>query len=477
MSRQDSTKPATRSRYAVLQRRGSFGSGWLLPSAGVVLPLIALTAIGGCKKSTQSAGPQAPAQVEAPPPNPANNLLRNADFADGTLPWTTALTAPARGSAEVKDGALCINLEDKGKDNWDALVAHRNLVIQEGHSYTLDFRAWSSASTLIRPKVGMAGPPYGEYWVAPLPVGPEPQRYQSDFVMTSPTDKAAEFTFHLGGSLAKTVPLTICIDDIYLTDTQFQAAPREQDQPPPKVAVNQLGYLPKLSKIAVLESSAAEPQKWELVDASGAVVADGETKPFGADPNSGNSVHRIDFSSFKKEGAAYVLRVGDEKSYPFDVGKSVYKKLKYDALAFFYHDRSGIEIKMPYAGEERWARPAGHLPDKAPCGKDLGCKYTLDVTGGWYDAGDHGKYVVNGGFSAWVLLNQWERTEYLGKSIKDFADGKLNIPEHGNGVDDLLDEARWEVQFMMAMQAPDGTEFAGMVHHKMHDEGWTAIPT
>ena len=130
---------------------------------------------------------------------------------------------------------------------------------------------------------------------------------------------------------------------------------------------------------------------------------------------------------------------------------------------------------MPYAGEERWARPAGHLPDKAPCAKDLGCNYTLDVTGGWYDAGDQGKYVVNGGFSAWVLLDEWERLEYLGKSGKDFADGKMNIPENHNGVDDLLDEARWEVEFLMAMQAPDGSEFAGMVHHKMHDEGWTAL--
>src|SRR4029079_10955828 len=113
--------------------------------------------------------------------------------------------------------------------------------------------------------------------------------------------------------------------------------------------------------------------------------------------------------SFDTEGKGYVLRVGEDKSYPFDISKNVYKKLKYDALSYFYQDRSGIEIKMPYAVEERWARPAGHLPDKAPCAKDLGCNYTLDVTGGWYDAGDHGKYVVNGGFLAWGLLDPWGR--------------------------------------------------------------------
>ena len=79
---------------------------------------------------------------------------------------------------------------------------------------------------------------------------------------------------------------------------------------------------------------------------------------------------------------------------------------------------------MPYAGGKQWTRPAGHVNVKAndpvkespntgdkavPCLKDSGCDYTLDVTGGWYDAGDHGKYVVNGGISAWTMLNQYER--------------------------------------------------------------------
>ena len=71
---------------------------------------------------------------------------------------------------------------------------------------------------------------------------------------------------------------------------------------------------------------------------------------------------------------------------------------------------------MPYAGGKQWTRPAGHVNVRAqqgdknvPCLPGLGCDYTLDVTGGWYDAGDHGKYVVNGGIAVWTLLNQYER--------------------------------------------------------------------
>jgi endoglucanase len=445
--------------------------GALLLSAAVLCG----AALAGCKKGSRSDA-QAPAAVSAPPVDGKHSLLANASFRGGSsLPWLTSFSTPAKGTTDVKDGALCLTLDDKGKNAWDAQLVQRPLMIQQGHTYAVDFRAWASAPTVIRPKVGMSGPPYSEYWAARLNVTTQPQRFQGTFSMGGTDDRLAEFTFHLGGSLAKSVPVTICIDDLYLSDPQFDAPPPEQVHEVPKVAVNQTGYLPNLQKVAVLETSATEPQKWELLDEKGAVVAQGETAPFGPDANSGNSVQRIDFTSFKGEGKSFILRVGEDKSYPFDIDGSVYGKLKYDELAYFYNNRSGIEIKMPFAGGEQWTRPAGHLPDKAPCGRDLGCNYTLDVTGGWYDAGDHGKYVVNGGISAWTLLNQWERLKYLGKSGKDFADGRMQIPEQDNGLDDLLDEARWEVEFMMAMQAPDGTEFAGMVHHKMHDEGWTAI--
>src|SRR5688572_18639165 len=116
MSTHDSTNrvPAC-SRAARPRLRGSLRARGLPCSAAVLLTAVAAS---GCKRPVQGAAAQTPATVEAPPPNPANNLLRNADFAESTLPWTTALTVPARGSSEVKDGALCVTIEDKGKNNW-----------------------------------------------------------------------------------------------------------------------------------------------------------------------------------------------------------------------------------------------------------------------------------------------------------------------------------------------------------------------
>ena len=92
----------------------------------------------------------------------------------------------------------------------------------------------------------------------------------------------------------------------------------------------------------------------------------------------------------------------------------------YDALTFFYPSAAASRSTARPVGAE-YARPAGHVgvaPNQGdndvpcPCAdlRRLTCDYTLDVRGGWYDAGDHGKYVVNGGISVGQLLSTYERT-------------------------------------------------------------------
>ncbi|WEZ82888.1 glycoside hydrolase family 9 protein [Rhizobium sp. 32-5/1] len=108
---------------------------------------------------------------------------------------------------------------------------------------------------------------------------------------------------------------------------------------------------------------------------------------------------------------------------------------------------------------------------------DWSCSYQLDVSGGWYDAGDQGKYVVNGGIAVAQLLGTFERgLAFGGGASPVLSDSLSRIPETGNGVPDLLDEARWELEFLMKMMVPDGQPLAGMVHHKMHDAEWTGVP-
>ncbi|WP_066586168.1 glycoside hydrolase family 9 protein [Cellulomonas timonensis] len=248
------------------------------------------------------------------------------------------------------------------------------------------------------------------------------------------------------------------------------------------VRVNQVAYVPGQAKRATLVSSATSPVAWTLRSASGSTVASGQTTVKGADALSGDRTHLIDFSSFDTTGSGYVLSADGSNSYPFDVSATPVKKLRDDSLAFFYHQRSGIAIEAQYVGSQ-YARAAGHLnvapnqgDNAVPCRQS--CGYTLDVRGGWYDAGDHGKYVVNGGIATWQLLNAYERTLHVtGADKAALGDGTLAIPERSNGVPDILDEARWEVDFLLKMQVPTGRTDAGMVHHKIHDENWTGIPT
>jgi endoglucanase len=140
--------------------------------------------------------------------------------------------------------------------------------------------------------------------------------------------------------------------------------------------------------------------------------------------------------------------------------------------------RSGIEIEAEYAGKD-YARPAGHLGKRAQSrrhvgrlrghrtarqvyGKAWSCGYKLNVAGGWYDAGDFGKYVVNGGIAAAQLLASYERAlHYSGKTSPALADRLVSIPEAGNGVPDILDEARWELDFLVSMMVPEGEPYAG----------------
>lgn len=438
----------------------------------MVTGLLGAAALSAClvPRSTMTSGNSQIASEQ-------HNLLANSTFEGGkSVPWSSSFTAPGSGEVAVADGALCLRIDDKGANNWDAQLRHREMVIMRGRDYTVRFRAWASAPTRARPKVGMAGPPYAEYWADTIEIGTEPQSYQANFLMKGKDDPTAELAFHLGGALASSAPLTVCIDDVSLSDPEFVKPLPTEDAALAKLLVNQVGYLPTRAKLAVLVDESVAPVAWQLHDAKGEAVAEGETRVHGRDEASGKHVHIIDFSSYQQPGEGYVLKAAGETSHPFALDSEVYRDLKYDALAYFYHNRSGIEIALPYAKEKRWTRPAGHLHDDAVgCAPDAGCNHRLDVTGGWYDAGDHGKYVVNGGIAVWTLLNQYERLAHLGKSKADFADGTMLIPERDNGRPDLLDEARWELEFLMKMQIPSGP-LAGMVHHKMHDAAWTALP-
>ncbi|MFC0106033.1 glycoside hydrolase family 9 protein [Kibdelosporangium aridum] len=395
----------------------------------------------------------------------------NGNFSAGSAdPWW----ASAGVTNRVVNGELCASVTGGTTNPWDALIGQNGVPFEAGQQYTMSFDAYATTPQPIAANAGEGVSPYRGIARHEVQLTPTKQKYTFTFTseLDFPDAGNGQITFQLGGQAADN---TICVDNVSLIGGVIP--PGGPGAPTKKVQVDQVAYLPGLPKHATLVSTATTAQTWVLKNSAGSTVATGQTTPKGVDTLSGDPVHLIDFSSYDAAGTGYTLTVGADTSFPFAISADPIKQLRYDSLAFFYHQRSGIEIQAQYVGAT-YARPAGHLnvapnqgDDNVPCRSDLNCGYTLDVRGGWYDAGDHGKYVVNGGISAWQVLNTYERAKLIGDAAA-LGDGKLAIPEKANGVPDVLDEARWEVEFLLKMQAPDG-----MVHHKIHDANWTALPT
>ncbi|MFY1701456.1 glycoside hydrolase family 9 protein [Micromonospora sp. WMMA1923] len=411
------------------------------------------------------------AGAEVPPDAPEQ--VRNGDFGEGVSPWFSFGT----GALQVTDGKLCTTVPGGLANPWDAGIGQEGIPLIAGAEYTLGFDATADPGTAIKAVLQLGGPPYTSYATVDATAGNSGERVEQTFTVPE-GNPSAQLIFQIGGSAAAQ---TFCLDNVSLRGGEAPE-PYEPDTGP-RVRVNQVGYLPGGPKNATIVTAATEALPWQLTSATGAVLASGRSTPRGVDEASGQNVHSVDFSAYRTAGTGLTLVADGETSHPFDISGTVYDQLRSDSLQFFYAQRSGIEIDGDLIGEE-YARPAGHLgvaPNQGdvdvPCQARV-CDYRLDVRGGWYDAGDHGKYVVNGGLATYQLLNTFERTKTAATADGGAAlgDNTLRVPERGNGTPDILDEARWELEFLLRMQVPTGKPLAGMVHHKIHDRNWTGLP-
>ncbi|MEU8262089.1 glycoside hydrolase family 9 protein [Micromonospora sp. NPDC048999] len=430
-----------------------------------------LTALAAATTLVMAGATAGPAHAAVPPDAPEQ--IRNGDFSAGTSPWFSYGT----GELRVVDGRLCTTVPGGLANLWDAGIGQDAVPLIAGAEYELSFDVSATPGTAITAVLQLGHDPYTTYASANATATATARHVDTTF--TAPADNpSAQLIFQVGGSPQAQ---TICLGNVSLRGGEA-AAPYEPNTGP-RVRVNQVGYLPGGPKNATVVTDATDPLPWQLKSAAGTVVASGRSTPRGVDPASGQNVQTVDFSSFRTPGTGYTLVVDGETSHPFDISGTLYDRLRADSLQFFYAQRSGTAIDGNLIGAQ-YARPAGHLgvaPNRGdttvPCQAGV-CDYSLDVRGGWYDAGDHGKYVVNGGIATYQLLSAFERTKTAETAAGGAAlgDATLRVPERGNRVPDILDEARWELEFLLRMQVPAGKPLAGMAHHKIHDRNWTGLP-
>jgi endoglucanase len=236
------------------------------------------------------------------------------------------------------------------------------------------------------------------------------------------------------------------------------------------IRVNQLGYYPEAAKIAIVSVPAsAPPQPFYILRVQQKdTVYRGNTGPTQASANSSLHTQVIDFSPFRQSGSFVIAIPGLSPSYPFRIQAHVHHDAAAALIKGFYYQRVSMPLDIAYAG--KWARPAGHPdtavlihPSAATPQRPAGSPITS--SGGWYDAGDYNKYIVNSGITMGTLLSAYE-------DLRPYFDTlNTNIPESGNSIPDLLDEVLYNLRWMLTMQDPND----GGVYNKCTNAGFDGM--
>jgi len=247
----------------------------------------------------------------------------------------------------------------------------------------------------------------------------------------------------------KNLPVLMALFAITLMSCQSPVPTGEQDQHQ-HIRYNQVGYYP----IALKEFVVADHEaiSFMILDEDGKAASEGSLENKGTWEASGETVLTGNFSEVNKPGTYSIQLNTGRVSAPFEIKPGVYGPALDASIKSFYFQRASMAIKEQYGGTLQ--RASGHPDDLClyhpSSGKTEG---TLNSPGGWYDAGDYGKYVVNAAITVSQMLNLLEM-------IPEAIPGdKLNIPESGNGIPDLLDEIRYELDWVMTMQDEDGGIF------------------
>jgi hypothetical protein len=180
----------------------------------------------------------------------------------------------------------------------------------------------------------------------------------------------------------------------------------------------------------------------------------------------GDTVWWANFSAFTTPGTYYIYSTSlNEQSYNFQINDCIYQAPMTATLKALYYQRCGCAKPAAYAGANWSDTSACHLQDET-CGPAPGCTFpasygTLNLSGGWHDAGDFNKYIgstPSGSCQSWggdsgeaihdlMLAYEWNPTLFSSLSS--------NIPESGNGNPDILNEAKWELDWYLKMQMTD----------------------
>jgi endoglucanase len=233
------------------------------------------------------------------------------------------------------------------------------------------------------------------------------------------------------------------------------------------IRIDQFGYLPNEKKVAVIAKSTAGFNNGAGIDLNTGVnvelrrvndnvvvfsAAATAWNAGNADADAGDKGWWFDFTSYTTAGEYYIrcTKTGGatQDSYRFKINNNVYSDVLKAAMQFFYYQRINQDKTSAFAQGTNWIDTKWYTQDASE--KDVNGANPRDLSGGWIDAGDPNKYTDFALTAVHNLLTTYENYPTFWNSFN------LNIPESSNSTPDILDEVKWEIDWLRKMQLSNG---------------------
>ena len=302
-----------------------------------------------------------------------------------------------------------------------------------GSSYSIYFTATGTASRSIQ--LDAVNQDTGDVLASQTyAISTTAASYQLDFKVSGATTWNGRVVFYIGndGTQGSTDWNTVTFTGIRIIPSQWTHAAK----------VNQVGYQTMDEKRCAFSYDAGDV--FDVVDtATNQVVYSGAIVNKKADDNTGETVCYGDFTNVTTPGTYIIHSQIGVSSYQFTIADDPYASLNDSLLKMLSLQRCGETM------DASWAGNLAHAQCHTDAATIYGTDQTLDVTGGWHDAGDYGRYIKTGSKAVNDLLFAYM---YSPNAYTDSITG----PDSGNGTADILDEAKYELDWMLKMQASDG---------------------
>lgn len=388
------------------------------------------------------------------------NMIRNGDFSNGVGSFAS-YTNGGQMTMDVNDaGELQVDITKTGDVEHGVQVYYDGFAIRQGGVYEFSFDIHGTMERDVDWRIQVNGGDYHAYIMDTVKVTEEVQHISGQFTMEEETDPAPRLCFNMGlvnsmadaGISSDSIgEHSIMLDNLSLTVVDDTNMIKDPDPVyVPKAKVNQLGYKKDDTKIAIFSDLDKDDTTFTVVNAdTNETVFEGDLTERKLNVVADEWNNTGDFSDLKEEGTYKVVTGKGEESFTFTIGETVYDETFTNVVKMLYLQRCGMELTEDCAGD--YAHPVCHDTEAVI----YGTSNKIDVSGGWHDAGDYGRYVVSGAKTVADLLLAYE------KNPDAFSDA-MGIPESGNGTSDVLDEVKYELDWMLKMQ-----DSSGGVYHKV----------